>query len=263
MTTPIEYVTIPEYPHLRAAIHSDDMPRDLFDDDDPPFKVIVVSNERDYGHISTATWSDFGPVYQPWYADTWYRETDAGTEIEIGDDDAMLDYLRKARGAEITYHSFYGCSQSDWFNAYFVMDRDAILKEISRYNRKRRPASLKPWEPDTTVRTVTKSDRARARDMMQSYAKTAQRIMQGEVYGIVVEYHDAEACRDECDPHGPEENCDAWSEVNKVGAAVWNFVGYDYATGDAARQMIEANDAPETRPDHEDPDAGSPYPHAA
>lgn len=192
---------------LTATIAYDDDPLSPFTDYDPPCKMIVTGNTRDYGHLSTASWSDIAPeVYQTVYSHTWYRETDAGTEVEIGDDDDLVRYIERTHGAVVVMASITGSAQREWFDAAFVMTRDDIMREWSRYAR-------------PNARRVTKQDRDRAREMIDAHISTIQQYMDGDVYNVFVTDDEGE-------------------HVDSCGS----FYGYGYAREEAERMLQDAID---------------------
>jgi hypothetical protein len=67
MTTPIEYVTVPNYPHLRAAIHPDHDPLNPLDNWDHGIQFVTLPS-------AGRTWSDYAEPHGNGIAIDMYPE---------------------------------------------------------------------------------------------------------------------------------------------------------------------------------------------
>jgi hypothetical protein len=251
--TPETYVTDERFPHLRAAIYQDSDPFSPLDNWDHGIQFLTLPSAGRTWHnyvepTSNGAALDIEPEQ---YREFWdvYWEDDRPDHMQP----TLRRYLDTHTAAWVTLdRNGYDGSLDFNEDGDDLATSDAIAY-VSR-------DEFREWHMIPDGQRMPRGHRQRAADAIEAVLSEYNSYATGDVYGIVVEYHDAEACRDECDPHDPAGDCDAWKSTED---SCWGFIGYDYATGDAARQMIEENDAPEYRPDHEDPDAGSPYPHAA
>jgi hypothetical protein len=138
---------------------------------DPMGKFIVTKNTRDHGGLSTASLSDYG-IYEAY--GSWYRETGAGEEIEVDEDDipAMIEKLTGGIVHEVTLR---GYSQGDWAEGLFVVTRDELAHEYG-----------------TDARGHLRKDaKKKARRYLAAQAEELNAYFAGDVFGYVIE-HDGE-----------------------------------------------------------------------
>jgi hypothetical protein len=285
---PVTYAYVPEFPHLRAAVYTDGTPTNPLEWWSHGIQFATLPHP-------SRTWRDYTEPAGDGIALDLYPEEFA--EFAGAYDDEQWCHQCGGTGEQFPAVKCQHCQGSgtvpagkrnptlrrylDTHTAAWLMlrrdgydgtlrtyhpddidldDADAIAY-VSREEFRR-------WHRVPGGKPMPRGYRARATEAIEAVLSEYNSYATGDVYGIIVEYHDAEHCQglsedEACDPHDPDEACSAWTEIDDIGASCWGFIGYDYATGQAAREMLSDADAPEYRPGWEDPDAGSPHHDAA
>jgi hypothetical protein len=227
--TPETYVTDDRFPHLRAAIYHDTDPTNPLDSWDHGIQFVTLPDpSRAWGDYVEPTSNghqlDIEPEQYREFWDDW--EDDRPGHMQP----TLRRYLDTHTAAWVTLdrNSYDGTLDfNEDGDDIDITDADAIAY-VSR-------AEFREWHMIPDGQPMPRGYRERARDAIRTVLAEYNAYAMGDVYGIIVEYRN---------------DAGTWEETE---TSCWGFRGWEYATGDAARELLAEADAPAYRPDYETP----------